>query len=256
MTCLAQSTSAACLRSGAAVLKQDVLTRSVLAAILLLTTPSVKAADPSAAEITHRFEAIVAPALAAKCVACHRPDNLKGGFDMTTREGLLKGGDSGEALKPGQPTESPIYTRAIPQDGRPPEMPEKGEPLTTKEAEALQEWITAGAQWSDKLVLQERAKADANFWSFQPIADDAPPTVDDSPAGWPTNPIDRFVLAKLRQHKLQPNPAADPRSFVRRATYDLTGLPPTPEEVESFERECPHGLTDIAVERLIDRLLD
>ena len=156
------------------------------------------AAEPSAAEAGARFSRTVAPALVAKCVACHRPDNLKGGFDMTTREGLLKGGDNGAALAPGNAVESPLYSRAISQNGQRPEMPLKGDPLTVKEAEALRDWIAAGAPWSEKLVLKERAKADANFWSFQPIANVEPPTVAEAASHWTTNPIDRFVTAKLR----------------------------------------------------------
>ncbi len=183
------------------------------------------------------FRAKVAPALEAKCVACHRPDNLKGGFDLTTREALLTGGDDGGDLAPGKPEASAILTRAISHDGKKPEMPKKGEPLSPEEVEALRSWIAAGAVWPEKLVLKEKAKADKTFWSFQPLSHDEPPVVNGAPAAWQANPVDRFIFAKLAEKNLQPNSPAEPRAFIRRATFDLTGLPPTPEEVEEFERE-------------------
>lgn len=256
MNCLTQSQFVVFPRLSAVVLKHGEFAGRVLAAALLLMSSLAAAAEPSAAEVSARFSEFVAPALAAKCVACHRADNLKGRFDLTTRDGMLKGGDGGAALVPGKADESSIYTRAIPHDGQPPEMPEKGEPLTAKEAESLRDWIAAGAPWPEKLVLKEKAKADASFWSFQPLGNVTPPAINDAPAGWEKNPIDRFVLAKLREHGLSPNPPADARTFLRRATFDLTGLPPTPQEVDAFVQECREGVTDAAVERLVNRLLD
>lgn len=201
------------------------------------------------------FTRKVAPILSAKCVSCHRSGNLKGGFNLTTRVLLLKGGDGGAVVVPGNAAESLLYTRAISQDGQPPEMPAKGEPLSPTEAAALKEWITAGAPWPDGVVLKEKAKADANFWSLQPIAESQPPAAVEAPPGWSSNPIDRFIIAGLRHRGLPPNPPANARAFIRRATYDLTGLPPTPEEVAGFVEECGAGLPDAAVERLVDRLL-
>ncbi len=198
---------------------------------------STRAAETPATEALKEFSARVAPALAAKCVACHRADNLKGNFDLTTRAGLLKGGDGGAAVEPGKPLASPLYTRAIPHDGAKPEMPEKGEPLTVAEAAALREWIAAGAPWPDGFVLREKAKADASFWSFQPLANVEPPQIADAPPGWSDNPIDRFVLAKLREQGLEPNPPADAATLVRRMTYDLHGLPPTVESVKEWEEK-------------------
>ncbi|WP_425613800.1 DUF1553 domain-containing protein [Anatilimnocola sp. NA78] len=244
------------------------LLKWIVAPAMLLasvTTSPAEEAKPNEAnpdEQLARFTNSVGPVLAAKCVSCHRPDNKKGGFDLTTRAGMLSGGDAGAALVPGKPAESPIYVRSIPAGGQPPEMPEKGEPLIAKEAAALQEWIAAGAPWPDKLVLKEKAKADGTFWSFQPIAKAAPPDAAAAPAAWKTNPIDRFVVQKLSENGLQPNSPADPRTFIRRAMFDLLGLPPTPEEVAAFEKECrdaagpsADSLPDQAVAQLIDRLL-
>ena len=184
------------------------------------------------------FEQKVKVALEAKCVACHKADNKKGGFDLSTREALTGGGDDGAGLVPGKPDESPVYTKALPHDGKKPEMPKKGEALTQEEAEALKLWIEQGAIWPDKVVLKEKAKADKNFWSFLSLSKVEPPSVPNAPESWRSNPIDKFVFAKLQEKGLHPNAPADPRSFVRRATYDLTGLPPTPDEVESFVAAC------------------
>ena len=219
-----------------------------LLAILILSTGCAFAAEPDA------FRSKIAPALEAKCVACHRPDNLKGGLDLTTRESILAGGDDGSDLVPGKPDASEIFTRAISHDGKKPKMPKKGEALTPDETEALRAWIAAGAPWPEKLVLKEKAKADKSFWSFQPLSNAEPPSASDAPAEWRKNPIDRFVFAKLAEKNLKPNAPANPRAFIRRATYDLTGLPPTPEEVEAF---CQSAIRNpqSAIEELIDRLL-
>lgn len=181
---------------------------------------------------------------------------------MTTREGLLKGGDNGSSLVPGMSAESPLYTRAIAPQGQRPEMPEKGEPLTAKEADALRDWIGTGAPWPEKFVLKEKAKADASFWSLQPVKVVAPPEVTGAPQSWSPQAIDRFVWAKLQDRGLSPNDSADARTFIRRATFDLLGLPPTMDEVRAFERDCNEArgdgreqVPDAAVERLIDRLL-
>ncbi len=91
--------------------------------------------------------------LQKKCLSCHRPGNAKGGFDMTTRAGMLKGGDLGAALVAGKPDESPVWTRAVAPKGQKPEMPEKGEPLTAEEASLLRRWIAAGAPWPESFVL-------------------------------------------------------------------------------------------------------
>ena len=200
-------------------------------AILLIGTGCAVAAEP---EI---FRTKIAPALEAKCVACHRPDNQKGGLDLTTLAAMLAGGDDGGDLAPGKPEESAILTRAISHDGKKPEMPKKGEPLSPDETAALRAWIASGAVWPEKLILKEKAKADRTFWSFQPLSHDEPPVVKTAPAAWQSNPVDRFIFAKLAEKGLKPNAPAEPRAFIRRATFDLTGLPPTPEEVAEFERE-------------------
>lgn len=131
-------------------------------------------AEDAKEQAVRLFRETVAPALAAKCVSCHRADNLKGQFDITTAQNLLKGGESGVALVPGQPLASSLYLRTIPHEGDKPEMPEKGDALTELEAQSLRQWISLGAPWPEGLVLKEKSKADASFWSFQPLAEVVP----------------------------------------------------------------------------------
>lgn len=216
----------------------------------------------AAAEDRSPFEATIGPVLSAKCVSCHQAGNAKGGFDLTTREGLLRGGDGGVGVVPGRPEESPAYLRAIPHNGQSPEMPQKGEPLSVQETANLREWIQHGAAWPEGVVLKEASKAGASFWSLRPVIAATPPDANDAPRGWSQNPVDRFLWSKLREHDLQPNSPADPRTFIRRATFDLWGLPPAPAEVEAFEHDCRQSRQDpadplpaAAVDRLIERLL-
>ena len=246
-----------------------------IAATVLLGFAEDRAVVLPSPEQLKFFESQVRPVLVEKCIACHRADSAKGGLDLSTRTSLLRGGESGAAVVLGKAEQSPLYSRVISQNGQKPEMPEKGEPLSTKEAAALRKWIEQGAAWPDKLVLREKSKADASFWSLQPVAKVTPPNVADAPADWRSHPIDRLVWQKLKECGLSPNEPADSRTFIRRATFDLLGLPPTPEEVSAFERECREELVASnsiatppaddnesrwnrnlrAAERLIDRLL-
>ena len=201
------------------------------------------------------FQNRIVPLLASKCVSCHRPDNLKGKLDLSSREGAFKGGESGPSVTPSDPASSLIYTRAIPANGQPPEMPAKGDPLTTDEAEAVRQWIADGAIWPEGIVVREKSRADRSFWSFQPLKRENPPEVLDHKGNRVEHPIDRFVLKSLQESGMQMNPPAPPRVWIRRATYDLTGLPPTPEEVTQFISDCERRGMDAAVEQVIDRLL-
>lgn len=193
----------------------------------------------SHASATVDFAAQVAPILEQKCVRCHNPNNLKGDLSLTTREDILVAGD--DYLIPGNSEDSMLHWITVPyEEGEPPEMPEDGEPLTEDEAALLARWIDEGAQWPDGLVLKEASKADQSWWAYQPLLY---PEFDS---------IDAFVESKLSENGLAMNPEADRRTLIRRATYDLTGLPPTPEEVEAFVASTDPK----AYEKLIDRLLD
>jgi hypothetical protein len=204
------------------------------------------------------FQKHVRLALAHKCVHCHGGDSSEGEFNLTTREGLLKGGSAGAAVKLGGGKESLMYKLAARLEE--PYMPDEGESLTAEELEHLAKWIDLGAPYdkplveadNDKLPWTERkVAADATkFWSFQPLKVAEPPKVKHET--WVRTPIDRFVLAKLEEKGLAPNDPAERRVLIRRAYYDLIGLPPTPEEIETFVKdESPE-----AYRKLIDRLLE
>jgi mono/diheme cytochrome c family protein len=200
------------------------------------------------------FENNVRPILANNCYSCHG-DITSGGLKLDSREALLKGGERGPVLVPGDPDKSLIIT-AVHQNTSL-KMP-KGGKLTAQEVADLTEWVKHGAVWPKSApgtvfsasvktgVITDKQRA---FWSFQPLKVVAVPEVKD--ARWVRTPIDKFVLAKMQEAGLNPSAQADRRTLIRRATYDLTGLPPTPEEVEAFEKDkSPH-----AWENLIDRLL-
>jgi hypothetical protein len=210
------------------------------------------------AEATELFQKHVRLVLAHKCVTCHGGDSTEGEFDITTRESLLRGSYNGAAVKLGNGKDSRMYKLAARLEE--PYMPDEGENLTADELAHLARWIDLGAPYDkplveaddDKTPWTERRIADGvdRFWSFEPLKRVEPPTVSNE--AWPRTPIDRFVLAKLEEKKLAPNGPADRRTLIRRAYYDLIGLPPTPEEIEAFVKdESPE-----AYGKLIDRLLD
>jgi len=197
------------------------------------------------------FEKQVRPILVARCISCHGEEEQESGLRLDGRATLLKGGDSGSAVVPGKPEESLLVSAIHYQDY---EMPPSGK-LPDGEIEVLERWVKLGAPWPKSVDLIRPATFDeqlqldkAQHWAFQPIADPAPPKVEEA---WIKNPIDQFILKRLTDNGLAPSPAADRRTLIRRATYDLTGLPPTPEEVARFASdESPE-----AYQKLIDRLL-
>ncbi len=198
------------------------------------------------------FEAQVRPLLIAKCVKCHGESKTKGGLRLDSREGLLDGGESGVVVVPGDPKKSPLI-EAINYESF--EMPPDGK-LSKEEIAIFTKWVEDGAYWpieakaaSGKRSGKGITDDDKKWWAFQPIArPKAPQHPNDS---WSRNDIDRFLLAKLQSTQLTPAPEADRATLIRRVTFDLIGLPPTPEEIAAFVNdESPQ-----AYEKLVDRLL-
>lgn len=200
------------------------------------------------------FETKVRPILATSCGSCHL-DATKGGLSLSSREALLKGGDTGPAIVPGDPEKSLLIT-AVHQTGDL-KMPPKGVKLTDDQIQALSDWIRMGAPWPKNTapvltagmqVTDEMRK----WWSFLPLQAPAVPTIKD-PAlnAWAKTDIDKFVLAKLEEKGLKPSPMADKRTLIRRATLDLTGLPPTQEEIAAFQKDTSPD----AFAKVVDRLL-
>jgi mono/diheme cytochrome c family protein len=213
------------------------------------------------------FEARVRPILAANCYDCHADERM-GGLRLDSRDALLKGGRSGPALVPGDPDKS-LFIQAVRQTSEKLKMP-KGGRLRPDEVDALSEWVRAGAPWFNASAPTATAAASVAaekpaapppapayvikpeqraFWSFQPLAHAPAPAV--SHASWAKSEIDRFILARLEKEGLTPVRAADKRTLIRRATMDLTGLPPTPEEIDAFEADASPD----AFAKVIDRLL-
>lgn len=187
------------------------------------------------------FEQSVGPILTRRCLECHSGAEPKGGLDLTRREKLLAGGETGPALVPGEVEKSLLWQR-ITAD----EMPPK-KPLSQAEKDVLRQWIAAGAAWGkaplDLFRVTTDRRAGYDWWAFQPLA------------SFPAEAsIDSLIAAKLRQHNLAPSPPADRRTLIRRLTFDLIGLPPTPEEVQEFEQSAIRN-PQSAIEALVDRLL-
>src|SRR5262249_40052371 len=151
---------------------------------------------------------------AANCLRCHADAPRMAGLDIRSRESLLKGGGHGPAVVPGQAAASRLYRRLAGLES--PRMPPGG-PLPAAEIAAARDWIDAGATWSSE------------WWASRPPNAPPVPAIRDR---WIRNPIDAFVLARLRAAGLRPAPVAGRETVIRRATFDLTGLPPTPAEID------------------------
>ncbi len=207
------------------------------------------------AEHVAYFEAKVRPVLAEHCYECHSTEEkkAKGGLLLDTRAALLEGGDSGPAIIPGDPDKS-LLVKAVRHADDDLKMPK--EKLAEQEIEALREWVRMGAP--DPRTGGAPAVRPAAFdwakerehWSYRPVQDPVVPEVQD--AGWARSEVDHFIRAKLDAQQLQSVADADKRTLLRRATYDLTGLPPTPDEMAQFVADPSSD----AFEKLIDRLLE
>lgn len=190
----------------------------------------------------------VAPIFQEHCLRCHHTGNSKGDFSLSTEADLK----SSQHVMAGKPDESQLLRVVIPaREGAKPRMPKQGKSLSEAEVNTLRRWIREGASWPKDYVLKEKAKADGTWWSLQPLRVPNIPNPKELPKEWNENPIDRFIFAQLQTKGLTPNPPADKRMLIRRVTFDLTGLPPTPEEVERFLQD--HSAD--AYEKLVDRLL-
>ncbi len=195
------------------------------------------------------FLSRVQPVLEAKCLGCHASEP-QGGLRMDSREALLKGGNSGPALVAGDPDRSLLVQAVRFQHDL--KMPPTGA-LPQDETDALVRWIGDGAVWAEESDLGSQpytiSEEHRQHWSFQPLAGHPVPAPADASPG--ANAIDRFVVAKLSKEGLSPSRLADKRTLIRRVTYDLTGLPPTPREVDEFLADDSEGGYSELVERLL-----
>jgi uncharacterized protein DUF1553/uncharacterized protein DUF1549/cytochrome c len=194
------------------------------------------------------FEKRVRPVLVQRCYECHSTGNkVKGGLRLDTRDSLLKGGDSGPVIVPGKPDKS-LLIKAVRYASDDLQMPPKHR-LEPNEVEFLEKWVAMGAPDPRTNTVSMTKSTGSAHWAFRPLHQQPVP----NPANerWPANDVDRFVLVKLERRGLEPSPAADRRTLIRRATFDLIGLPPTPEEIENFLNDRAPG----SFERVVDRLL-
>jgi cytochrome c553 len=200
------------------------------------------------------FETKIRPVLANNCFGCHTNTEM-GGLRLDSAEAMMKGGKRGPAITPSDPDNS-ILLKAVRHADASYKMP-MGSKLKDAEIADLAAWVKAGAKWpatavaaakktDGKFVIHPEAR---NFWSFQPLKDPAPPAVKD--AKWARTPIDKFILAKLESEGLKPVKQASKRDLMRRVTLDLTGLPPSYEEIEAFEKDTSPD----AFAKVVDRLL-
>jgi mono/diheme cytochrome c family protein len=204
--------------------------------LLLLAVLAVSPLPATSAEPVD-FAKEIQPIFAKHCSSCHGPEKQKGGLRLDKKADAL------QALSPGKPADSALLKRVTSTD--PDErMPPKGERLTESQIAKLKAWIEQGAKWPDD------GNATELWWSFKPLAKPALPSLP-NPKSPIQNPIDAFVLAKLNEKGLTPSPAAEKRTLIRRVTFDLIGLPPTPEEVEAFLKDNSPD----AYQKLVDRLL-
>ena len=208
--------------------------------------------DPASLEF---FEKEIRPLLANRCYECHSAQTATpfAGLRLDRREDLIVGGVSGPAVVPGKPDESPLIHRV---QGRPALMPPTGA-LSDAQIQSLIEWVRMGAPWTDPAAtsadsgegfhLEARKRS---HWAWQPVRSVPPPAVNDT--SWPRQPMDRFIRARLEQEGLQPAPAADRHTLIRRLSYDLRGLPPLPGEVQAFVADS----SPRAYENLVDEFLE
>jgi hypothetical protein len=215
---------------------------------LALSSLPTSAADPSAAAIEF-FEKKVRPVLADHCYSCHGPKKQMAGLRLDTADGFRQGSDGGPVVVPGDPAKSPMV-RAVRREGERP-MPPK-HPLPAAAVVALTEWVKAGAHYPADQSGATRVTAHAakTHWAFRPVQDPPVPKLSTQYSVLST-PIDAFILAKLDANGLKPSPPADKRTLIRRAYFDLIGLPPTYEEVETYVADQSAD----AYEKLIDKLL-
>ena len=240
--------------------------------MLLLVGPTGAADPPTAGE--RLFAGAVLPVLKAKCLACHGddPKKLKGGLDLTSAKAALAGGDSEKpAVVPGKPDASPLVVAVTRKDPDLVMPPKENDKLSDAEVAAFRRWVELGAPWptGDRLLAAEAAAKSAaggvrvntsgglspdwtnrtykpeDLWAYQPVRRPAVPA--------DRNPIDALVGAKLAAIGLEPAPPADRRTLIGRTTFDLTGLPPTPADIDAFVNDT--GPEEEAFTKVVDRLL-
>lgn len=203
-----------------------------------------KAESPSQARLEVDFVRDVQPIFTQNCYKCHSSQKVSGGLRLDEKSFALRGGDKGVAIKPGDSAGSLLirYVSGLEEIV----MPPKGDRLTPKQIDVLASWIDQGAKWPD--TVTQGTAPEPEHWAFRAVKRPDPPKAE---SGWARNPIDAFILSKLKESKLEPSPEADRPTLIRRLSLDLIGLPPTPAEVDDFLNDK----SPYAYERVVRRLL-
>ena len=229
--------------------------------VLVAGASTFAASAPLTPDAQEFFEQKIRPVLVAECYECHNAKKHKGGLRLDYRGGWQKGGDSGDAIVPGDPAKS-LFIQSIKHQDPDLKMPDKAPKLDDTIIANFEQWIAMGAPdprdeppaeqaskptWADLLATRRL------WWSLQPVQKPAVPAVK-NPA-WSEHPVDRFLLAKMETKGLAPAAGADPRTLIRRLTFTITGLPPTVEEVEDFARDWNIQNSKFKIQNCVDRLL-
>ncbi|MGA8029165.1 MAG: PSD1 and planctomycete cytochrome C domain-containing protein, partial [Bryobacteraceae bacterium] len=206
------------------------------------TSPAARVANTAQSPL---FATTVRPILAARCYTCHGPDLQQNGLRLDSLASILKGSDFGKVIVPGHSEQSRLIRRLMAQER--PQMPYGGPPLSEAEIATIRKWIDAGAAGPDAST-PIAASRPLKHWAYvKPVMPVAPQVRN---AAWPRNPIDNFILAKLEKEGLKPSPEAEKATLIRRVYLDLTGLPPSPQEVDAFISDNSPD----AYEKVVDRL--
>lgn len=236
------------------MMKDKIKTKRRLTVLLLhssfLILNSLCAAEPTREQLDF-FENKIRPVLSQNCYKCHsvNSEKVKGGLLLDSREATLRGGDNGPAVVPGHPDKS-LLIQAVRYTDADLQMPPKKQ-LSAEQIADLEKWVQMGAPDPRTATTAQKEWKDSSkdWWAWQPLTKPTVPAPKDK--NWAQTPVDNFILAKLDAKGLTPNPIADKRTLIRRATFDLIGLPPTPEEVEAFINDK----SPEAFAKVVDRLL-
>lgn len=231
--------------------------RSLVASLCLALTLSANSTTPADEPAKVDFETQIYPLFAKSCHSCHDAKKKTSGYRLDSKTAALGEGEIGRPIVPGSAAESPLVAY-IAGDEPGLEMPPEGPPLSADEIALIRRWVDEGAAWPDHVGAQEDDPR--NWWSFRSLERPPVPAIDAS-SYRVAGPIDAFVATKLIEHGLPQTPRATPRTLIRRLSFDLLGLPPTPEEIDRFLTECEaetgsrETVSESAWTRLVDRTL-
>lgn len=227
------------------------IARILLTIAMCSSTVAAQTALPDPAQRKVDFAADIAPVFQSHCQACHGPKMQMSGLRLDDGNAALQGGASGQAIKPGHSADSPLVLRVSGAPGFG-QMPPSGPRLTPEQIGLIRAWVDQGALWPgvDRTHLTQPSPAKgSSHWAFQPIRQQEPPRVRD--VSQVRSPVDAFVLARLEKENIKPSPEASRPVLLRRLSLDLTGLPPTPGEIDAFVADTRPDAYERQVERLL-----